>query len=1401
MTTAAPQNYEGRKSWKPRPVFARFLRVGLFLLPILAGMATTTMLGRALYQSSWGFTPKAAWFLCMLIVASFTAKATTRVTDAFLPLVALCHLNLDFPKEAPNRLKSALRSGSTANRERVTAEFRKNGLSTDPQEASEQVLQLVNELNRHDRRTRGHSERVRALADVIAEEMGVSKQDRSRLRWGAMLHDIGKLTVPAELLNKAGRPTEEEWNILKGHPAAGEWRLETLRPWLGEWIQCAWEHHERFDGTGYPKGIPGSQMPLGSRIVAVADAFEVMTASRSYKKPMSFDDARAELARCSGGHFDPLVVRAFLRVGRDRTSIATGFLSSWVSHLQSGNSAVSGVVRSVVETASSTGTSLTAAIPAKLAAMAASTVQGAAVMALGSSGITPAMAPSPPPTKLPEAMALVTLGETDETVPGSTVLDIRSAPKGRESLETKAELRAKSKSGKRIREKDRQNVDETLDGESRTPKTIETASSTYETQQKRTGERITQTEVKEPAEPQPGENPSQAGIPDSLPERQSATDGIGSTPIEEAIREVSDLEPVAVSTPSVSGEVGTGGTSSNRQVGLGAQGSNIIEPISLPSKSPLTNEQVKSGAPASSAAKVATPTAAMAPKVVNPLRVTATTTLSRANKLPSVPRARVQPTLPPTTTSTTARPVLVGTLPSTTTTSPSPASTQETPASNAAGPTSSPERTVRLTDRQAGSGAPASTSPPLANSITERPPAAPPTTVGLNVTIATTAASPVTVTTATTVAPVKPQITTPASTTSATRPPTTTIQPTRTTLPPVATTTKAATSVTTTIPRTTTTTTTTTSTTLVPAKPSTTTTLQTTTTTTPTTTTTAATTTTTATTFPVAATTTSTTTSTTTTAPEPATTTSTTELPTTTTEPPTTTTTTTTTTTRPPDTPPTGCSGSEWGAKYYSSLDFVGLVSTGCESSVNHRWQFNNPNAELSSAFSAKFERTLNFDGNPVTFEAVADDGIIVEVDGFVVISDWTQHYISTYQATTTPSAGNHVVSVFFNNVDAYAILRLSIFDAAGSGFQPGVPPSPKKIYNVANSVANDGSGFNANGGTGGANSSNLAFEGFNGLAVAANGDLYVSSAKANAVVKVSKGVVSPVAGNGIQGDSGDNGPATAAKLHSPKGIALFESGSVHRLFIADSGNNRIRVLDLDTTTISAYAGSGIAGNSGDGGPVLDATFSGLSDIAVDDSGFLYIADTGNHRVRKTYWDTAFNRLEVVTAVGGTTTTSRSGDSGPAFQLFDPVGLATFGGTNPRVYVADSGLNRVIEYDPASGSVFTIAGVEPASIGVTANSHFGELSSVFAPTDVAVEPNGDVVFIENDGSLIRRWVAGTGQLQTVAGQRGSSSSLGDNDLASLALLNSAQQLATHGDSVFIASNGSNTGNPTIREIR
>jgi putative nucleotidyltransferase with HDIG domain len=170
---------------------------------------------------------------------------------------------------------------------------------------------LVTALDVRDNETAGHSLRVARYSLAIGERLRLKPEQMEQLRQGALLHDIGKIGVPDAVLRKPGRLDAAEWDEMKRHPTIGKAFLEDIH-FLRPAVSVVYCHHERFDGTGYPQGLQGDAIPLPARIFAVADALDAITSKRYYKEAVSFREAVAEIEACSGSHFDPTVVKAFL---------------------------------------------------------------------------------------------------------------------------------------------------------------------------------------------------------------------------------------------------------------------------------------------------------------------------------------------------------------------------------------------------------------------------------------------------------------------------------------------------------------------------------------------------------------------------------------------------------------------------------------------------------------------------------------------------------------------------------------------------------------------------------------------------------------------------------------------------------------------------------------------------------------------------------------------------------------------------------------------------------------------------------------------------------------------------------------------------------------------------------
>ena len=172
---------------------------------------------------------------------------------------------------------------------------------------------LGDALDLKDSETEGHSKRVTAYTIALARAMGISPAEIKVIARGAFLHDIGKMAIPDDILRKPGPLTPEEQAVMREHCTRGFHILRKI-PFLSEAAEIVFAHQEHFDGSGYPTGLRGGEIPVGARIFAVADTIDAITSDRPYRKARSFDVARQEILRCSGTKFDPTVVEVFLKI-------------------------------------------------------------------------------------------------------------------------------------------------------------------------------------------------------------------------------------------------------------------------------------------------------------------------------------------------------------------------------------------------------------------------------------------------------------------------------------------------------------------------------------------------------------------------------------------------------------------------------------------------------------------------------------------------------------------------------------------------------------------------------------------------------------------------------------------------------------------------------------------------------------------------------------------------------------------------------------------------------------------------------------------------------------------------------------------------------------------------------
>ena len=268
-------------------------------------------------------------------VVMITAVADVEVAVSCLAVGAMDYLTKPFHlEEVRARVAQALEKRRLVLENRGYQESLQEKVAVQARRLEElflaSVQALAEALEVKDPYTRGHSVRVSHYASVIAKEMGLGGELLRRIELGGHVHDIGKIGVREDVLNKPGKLTNDEYQHIMTHPMVG-WKI--LAPLLGdmpEALNIVRSHHERFDGRGIPDGLAGTNIPLEARITAAADSFDAMTSDRPYRPGLSMDEAITEIVRCSGSQFDPRIVDAvvsavdggrFVLIGRAELSL------------------------------------------------------------------------------------------------------------------------------------------------------------------------------------------------------------------------------------------------------------------------------------------------------------------------------------------------------------------------------------------------------------------------------------------------------------------------------------------------------------------------------------------------------------------------------------------------------------------------------------------------------------------------------------------------------------------------------------------------------------------------------------------------------------------------------------------------------------------------------------------------------------------------------------------------------------------------------------------------------------------------------------------------------------------------------------------------------------------------
>lgn len=244
------------------------------------------------------------YFVAMQFVNGEINVQTSKEAEIQLALIMLCFGGCYTATKIYDRI-------TIQNREFMIALEEKN--RQNQQMTIQTIMTIVNTIDAKDQYTKGHSQRVSEYSAALAKELGHSQEEVEKIRYIALLHDIGKIGVPDNILNKPGKLTNEEFSLMKMHTIVGGEILKDIESVEGLDVGAKY-HHERFDGKGYPEGLKGEEIPYVARLICIADAYDAMASNRIYRKHLSEETILKEIERCSGTQFDPEMTEAFLKL-------------------------------------------------------------------------------------------------------------------------------------------------------------------------------------------------------------------------------------------------------------------------------------------------------------------------------------------------------------------------------------------------------------------------------------------------------------------------------------------------------------------------------------------------------------------------------------------------------------------------------------------------------------------------------------------------------------------------------------------------------------------------------------------------------------------------------------------------------------------------------------------------------------------------------------------------------------------------------------------------------------------------------------------------------------------------------------------------------------------------------